>query len=104
MYFLDGVYIMGSRFTLADVIIFPYIAYMVALSLDLEASNLTHLNNYYKTLKLRPSIANTFPKYWDGSQDTTVLKDIHKYFGKYWFIKQSVHKIDIYNLYICAKC
>ncbi|XP_023131541.2 glutathione S-transferase A-like [Amphiprion ocellaris] len=64
----------GKEFTLADVLVFPYIAYMFHYGLSSE--RYPALAKYYNSLKDRPSIKATWPPYWQKFADQDALKTI----------------------------
>uniref|UniRef100_A0A8C4ZCH5 Glutathione S-transferase rho n=1 Tax=Gadus morhua TaxID=8049 RepID=A0A8C4ZCH5_GADMO len=62
-----GSYLAGKNFTLADVVVFPCIAY----------KNYPRLAGYYGLLKERPSVKTSWPKNWlETPQAEDKLKDI----------------------------
>ncbi|XP_077362677.1 glutathione S-transferase A-like [Festucalex cinctus] len=69
-----GPFLAGKSFSLADVIVFPSIAY--AFHYGLCPERFPKLAQYYKMLKDRPSIKKTWPAVWTDTKD--LLKDIEK--------------------------
>ncbi|CAB1350476.1 unnamed protein product [Coregonus sp. 'balchen'] len=57
-----GSYLAGKAFSLADVIVFPVIAY--AFRFGLSAERYPKLGAYYAMLKDRPSVKATWPPHW----------------------------------------
>ncbi|KAM6899843.1 glutathione S-transferase A-like [Xenentodon cancila] len=69
-----GSYLAGA-FSLADVIIFPNIAY--AFRFGLSVGRYPKLAKYYSLLKDRPSIKTSWPPHWlASSQGYDILKDL----------------------------
>uniref|UniRef100_A0A3Q1EBB4 Glutathione S-transferase rho n=1 Tax=Acanthochromis polyacanthus TaxID=80966 RepID=A0A3Q1EBB4_9TELE len=64
----------GKEFTLADVLVFPVIAYMFRSGLSSE--RYPALGKYYNSLKDRPSIKATWPPTWQGTPAQDTLKAI----------------------------
>ncbi|XP_051811652.1 glutathione S-transferase A-like [Acanthochromis polyacanthus] len=64
----------GKEFTLADVLVFPVIAYMFRSGLSSERH--PALGKYYNSLKDRPSIKATWPPTWQGTPAQDTLKAI----------------------------
>uniref|UniRef100_A0A3Q1F1E3 Glutathione S-transferase A-like n=1 Tax=Acanthochromis polyacanthus TaxID=80966 RepID=A0A3Q1F1E3_9TELE len=64
----------GKEFTLADVLVFPYIAYMFHYGLSSE--RYPALAKYYNSLKDRPSIKASWPPYWQKFIEQDTLKAI----------------------------
>lgn len=64
--FLKGSeFLVGNTFTLADIVLFPQLAYLVRLHFDL--SKYRALSGYYERLKERPCFKETWPPHWlDG--------------------------------------
>uniref|UniRef100_A0A4W3IUB5 Glutathione S-transferase rho n=1 Tax=Callorhinchus milii TaxID=7868 RepID=A0A4W3IUB5_CALMI len=68
-------YIMGKNFTMADVMLFPQLAYGVRFALSQE--KYPKLLEYYHRLEKRPSIQASWPPHWKESAPTSdILKDI----------------------------
>ena len=53
---------MGSEFTMADIFVFPIIAFGVRGKLDL--SPFPKLKAYYEKVLPRPSVSATWPPHW----------------------------------------
>ncbi|KAF0047683.1 hypothetical protein F2P81_001316 [Scophthalmus maximus] len=71
----SGSYLAGKSFTLADVTVFPGIAYLFRFGLNEE--RYPKLTEYYNLLKDRPSIKTSWPPTWlDDPQAKDLLKDI----------------------------
>ncbi|KAM4725078.1 glutathione S-transferase A-like [Anableps anableps] len=68
-----GPYLAGKCFSLADVIVFPVIAFLFRFGLNEE--HFPKLAAYHNTLKDRPSIKNTWPPNWKGTPGQDALKD-----------------------------
>uniref|UniRef100_A0A3Q0SD05 Glutathione S-transferase rho n=1 Tax=Amphilophus citrinellus TaxID=61819 RepID=A0A3Q0SD05_AMPCI len=69
-----GSYLAGS-FSLADVIVFPNVAY--AFRFGLSVGCYPKLAKYYSLLKNRPSIKATWPPHWVASRNGyDILKDL----------------------------
>ncbi|CAN9503805.1 unnamed protein product [Ophioblennius macclurei] len=70
----EGSYLAGD-FSLADVTVFPNVAY--AFTFGLSAERYPKLGKYYNLLKERPSIKTSWPPHWvDNKHGFDVLKDI----------------------------
>jgi len=63
----EGDYIAGSTLTLADLFLFPHIAFYHRMGLDLE-KHAPNLFNYYNRIVKRPSVEKTWPPHWKDSQ------------------------------------
>ncbi|OWF40138.1 glutathione S-transferase A-like [Mizuhopecten yessoensis] len=60
-------YIVGDDFTMADVYLYPHVAFCVRFGLDI--SKYPELMKYYNTLAQRPSIHKTWPPSWKKTND-----------------------------------
>ncbi|XP_077404903.1 glutathione S-transferase A-like [Vanacampus margaritifer] len=69
-----GPFLAGKNFSLADVVVFPNIAY--AFHYGLCPERFPKLAQYYNMLKDRPSINKHWPTSWTDTKD--LLKDIAK--------------------------
>ena len=58
----DGAYIVGEDFTMADVLVFPLLAFGVRGKLNLAA--FPALNDYYQKVEKRPSVKASWPPHW----------------------------------------
>uniref|UniRef100_A0A3Q4N368 Glutathione S-transferase rho n=1 Tax=Neolamprologus brichardi TaxID=32507 RepID=A0A3Q4N368_NEOBR len=67
-------FLAGKNFSLADVIVFPAIAYLYRHGLSEE--RYPKLTEYYKNLMNRPSIKATWPPTWKETPGQDILKDI----------------------------
>jgi len=65
-YASEGEYIAGNTLTHADLIVFPNIAILVRMGLDLE-KQAPNLFKYYSRMVKRPSVEKTWPPHWKGS-------------------------------------
>ncbi|XP_058475502.1 glutathione S-transferase A-like [Solea solea] len=70
----SGCFLAGKCFTMADVIVFPTIAYIFRFGLSEE--RYPKLAAYYNCLKDRPSIKKSWPPTWQESQGQDTLKDL----------------------------
>ncbi|XP_065325856.1 glutathione S-transferase A-like [Pelmatolapia mariae] len=70
----SGGFLAGKNFSLADVIVFPAIAYLYRFGLSEE--RYPKLAEYYKNLMNRPSIKATWPPTWKETPGQDILKDI----------------------------
>ncbi|KAG7501343.1 Glutathione S-transferase A [Solea senegalensis] len=70
----SGCFLAGKCFTMADVIVFPTIAYVFRFGLSEE--RYPKLAAYYNCLKDRPSIKKSWPPTWQESQGQETLKDL----------------------------
>eukprot|EP00914_Ancora_sagittata_P001365 GHVO01003593.1.p2 GENE.GHVO01003593.1~~GHVO01003593.1.p2 ORF type:complete len:121 (-),score=18.43 GHVO01003593.1:91-453(-) len=69
-------YLAGSSFSMADVVLFPYVAFFVRLGLQLD-NGFPALKEYYERLCKRPSIQKTWPPHWkEAAAPSQLLKDI----------------------------
>ncbi|XP_008330279.1 glutathione S-transferase rho isoform X2 [Cynoglossus semilaevis] len=65
----------GKNFTLADVIVYPAVAYLFRFGLSEE--RFPNLAKYYNCLKERPSVKATWPPHWlDNPKGQDTLKDL----------------------------
>ncbi|KAK5605731.1 hypothetical protein CRENBAI_006954 [Crenichthys baileyi] len=69
-----GPYLAGKNFSLADVIVFPVIAFLFRFGLNEE--HYPKLAAYHNTVKDRPSIKNTWPPNWKDTPGQDALKDL----------------------------
>ncbi|PVD31900.1 hypothetical protein C0Q70_07326 [Pomacea canaliculata] len=67
-------YIVGSQFTMADVFLFPLLAFGVRGNLNL--SSFPAINAYYQRLEQRPSIQETWPPHWKEGPGTDFCSGI----------------------------
>uniref|UniRef100_A0A665TCZ7 Glutathione S-transferase rho n=1 Tax=Echeneis naucrates TaxID=173247 RepID=A0A665TCZ7_ECHNA len=71
----SGSFLAGKTFSLADVTVYPSIAYLFQFGLSEE--RYPKLTAYYNSLKDRPSIKTTRPPTWlESPQGQSILKDI----------------------------
>ncbi|KAM4549787.1 glutathione S-transferase A-like [Fundulus diaphanus] len=70
----SGPYLAGKTFSLADVIVFPSIAFLFRFGLSEE--HYPKLASYHNTLKDRPSIKSTWPPNWVDTPGQSALKDL----------------------------
>ncbi|XP_041867831.1 glutathione S-transferase A-like [Melanotaenia boesemani] len=70
----SGCFLAGKTFTLADVVIYPAIAYLFRHGLSEE--HYPKLAAYYNCLKDRPSIKATWPQVWKDTPGQDVLKNL----------------------------
>ncbi|XP_063042094.1 glutathione S-transferase rho [Engraulis encrasicolus] len=64
----------GKAFSLADVLVFPVVAYAVRYGMSLDRYPL--LAAYYNMLKDRPSIKATWPPHWLEGPGNGAIKDL----------------------------
>lgn len=69
-----GSYLAGKAFSLADVTVFPIIAY--AFRFGLCAERYPRLGQYYAMMKDRPSVKATWPPHWLENPGSDTLKDL----------------------------
>jgi len=70
-----GSYMAGKSFSLADVIVFPSIAYVFRFGLSAE--HYPKLAEYYALVKDRASVKATWPPHWlENPQGQDLLKDL----------------------------
>ncbi|XP_026012363.1 glutathione S-transferase A-like [Astatotilapia calliptera] len=71
----SGSHVAGPSFTLADVVIFPTVAYLFRFGLS--AKRYPKLGEYYNLLKDRPSVKASWPPHWlENPEGQDTLKDI----------------------------
>ncbi|XP_072226259.1 glutathione S-transferase A-like [Leuresthes tenuis] len=70
----SGSFLAGKTFSLADVIVYPAIAYVFRFGLSEE--HFPKLAAYYNSLKSRPSIKATWPPTWKETPGQEMLKDL----------------------------
>ncbi|XP_062265317.1 glutathione S-transferase A [Platichthys flesus] len=70
----SGSFVAGKSFSLADVSVFPGVAYLFRFGLSEE--RYPKLTAYYNSLKERPSIKASWPPTWLESPGQDMLKDI----------------------------
>uniref|UniRef100_A0A3B3C0Q1 Glutathione S-transferase rho n=1 Tax=Oryzias melastigma TaxID=30732 RepID=A0A3B3C0Q1_ORYME len=69
-----GSFLAGSSFSLADVVVFPTVAYLFRFGLS--AGRYPKLGEYYALLKDRPSIRASWPPHWlENPKGHEALKD-----------------------------
>ncbi|KAJ7991964.1 hypothetical protein DPEC_G00289310 [Dallia pectoralis] len=70
-----GSYLAGKAFSLADVVVFPVIAY--AFRFGLSDKRYPKLGEYYGMMKNRPSVKASWPPHWlENPQGGDTLKDL----------------------------
>jgi len=69
-YASEADYFAGSSVSLADLIIFPNLAFYVRMGLDLQ-KHAPNLFNYYNRMVKRPSMEKTWPPHWKTSPNNT---------------------------------
>jgi glutathione S-transferase len=57
----------GKEISVADIVLFPTIAFYVRVGLDLGKSY-PHLASYYEKLSKLPSVQKTWPPHWRGTE------------------------------------
>uniref|UniRef100_A0A3Q0SZ11 Glutathione S-transferase rho n=1 Tax=Amphilophus citrinellus TaxID=61819 RepID=A0A3Q0SZ11_AMPCI len=67
-------FLAGKNFSMADVIVFPSVAFLFRMGLCEESY--PNLAEYYKGLKDRPSIKATWPPTWKETPGQQLFKDI----------------------------
>ncbi|XP_067666035.1 glutathione S-transferase A-like [Haliotis asinina] len=68
-------YLVGNTFTMADVFLFPCVAFFVRYGLDI--GKYPAMEAYYNKVKDRPSVKTTWPPHWaNGQSDSSVLGSI----------------------------
>ncbi|XP_035613508.1 glutathione S-transferase A-like [Oncorhynchus keta] len=71
-----GSYLAGKAFSLADVLVFPTIAY--SFRSGLSAESYPKLRAYYSMMKDRPSVKTTWPPHWLEDQEKPQWGDFLK--------------------------
>ncbi|XP_072528229.1 glutathione S-transferase rho [Salminus brasiliensis] len=70
-----GSYLAGKNFSMADVVVFPYIAYFPRFGLRKE--RYPRLMEYYELVKERPSVKASWPPHWlENPKGQDTLKDL----------------------------
>ncbi|XP_066572096.1 glutathione S-transferase rho [Amia ocellicauda] len=70
-----GSYVSGKNFTMADVMVFPQIAF--AFRIGLSQEKYPKLTDYYNLLKDRPSVQASWPPHWkENPQGMDTLKEL----------------------------
>eukprot|EP00058_Branchiostoma_floridae_P020681 XP_002606171.1 hypothetical protein BRAFLDRAFT_126492 [Branchiostoma floridae] len=64
-YLTQGSYITGGDFTMADVVFFPVLAYLVWEGTNLDGKY-PKLATYYNMVRERPSVKTSWPAYWES--------------------------------------
>lgn len=70
-----GAYVAGKRFTAADVVFYPSLAFMVRMGLNLDPKY-PSLDGYYKRVSDRPSVKSTWPPHWKDGPRSDMLNDV----------------------------
>jgi glutathione S-transferase len=68
----DG-YVAGSSFSLADVVIYPSLAFLERLGYDFSQHE--HLEKYLNLVAKRKAAIDTYPPHWKDSENKTILRD-----------------------------
>lgn len=71
---VHGTFLAGKTFSLADVVVFPVIAFLFRMGLCQK--RYPKLAAYYNTVKDRPSIKASWPPTWKDTPGQDALKDI----------------------------
>ena len=69
--FQTGGFIAGKEFTMADVVFFPFVAFMFRLKLNRDS--FPKITKYYDTVVERPSIKASWPPHWKDSEPDAKL-------------------------------
>ena len=67
-------YICGPKFTMADIFVFPYFAFFVRGSLNLDTR--PNIKKYYGTMTQRPSVQASWPPHFRTSPPNEVYKGV----------------------------
>ncbi|XP_060577398.1 glutathione S-transferase A-like [Ruditapes philippinarum] len=67
-------YLCGSKFTMADVFFYPYLALFVRSGAKL--ADQPELKRYYETVSKRPSVQATWPPHWKEGPGPGTLSDL----------------------------
>lgn len=71
-----GPYLAGSDFSLADICLFPTIAFCVRCKLRL-GDRFPNVAKWHAAIETRPSVQQTFPPHWRGTEGTDIgLNDV----------------------------
>ncbi|XP_057292344.1 glutathione S-transferase A-like [Hydractinia symbiolongicarpus] len=72
--YLEGNFIAGPDFTMADIYVFTYLAVLVRGSLPLDAR--PNIKKYYESLCKRPSIQASWPPSYKESSPTQIFAGV----------------------------
>ena len=72
--YINNGFVVGSEFSLADVCLFPVIAFMNRLGMDLSAY--PQIDTFYNRHITRQSIQETWPPHWKESRNKTIFKRV----------------------------
>ena len=73
-YLGDRDYLVGDKFTMADVFFFPYVAMLIRLGITFEKN--TNLQRYYDNLSKRSSVQETWPPHWKEGAGPDFMADL----------------------------
>lgn len=68
-------YLADTEFSMADVVFYPHLAFMVRMGAPLS-TKFPKLNAYYELVTKRPSVEATWPPHWKESPGKDLLKDM----------------------------
>ncbi|XP_035688450.1 glutathione S-transferase A-like [Branchiostoma floridae] len=74
-YLTQGSYITGGDFTMADVVFFPVLAYLVWEGTNLDGKY-PKLATYYNMVRERPSVKTSWPAYWGKTSPSGIFKNL----------------------------
>ncbi|KAL4225931.1 hypothetical protein ACF0H5_013919 [Mactra antiquata] len=73
--YLEGQdYLCGDQFTMADVFVFPQLAFFKRSGASF--ADFPNLNKYVDKIQSRPSVEATWPPHWKDSKGPDILKDL----------------------------
>ncbi|XP_060577393.1 glutathione S-transferase A-like [Ruditapes philippinarum] len=70
----DNDYLCGKEFTMADVFVYPVLAFLIRSGAKLP--NQPALMQYYKRVTQRPSVQATWPPHWKEGEGKPILSDL----------------------------
>ncbi|XP_078573231.1 glutathione S-transferase A-like [Branchiostoma floridae x Branchiostoma japonicum] len=74
-YLTQGSYITGGDFTMADVVFFPVLAYLVWEGANLDGKY-PKLATYYNMVRERSSVKTSWPAYWSKTSPSGIFKNL----------------------------
>jgi len=71
----EGSYVAGKNFSMADVVFFPSLAFLVRMGFKL-LPRYPSLNGYYNLVSQREAVQKTWPPHWKESEASSMLGDL----------------------------
>ena len=75
LFFQGKTYLVGNKFTMADVFVYPFIANIARQGACFE-KKYPALHKYHKTISERASVKTTAPPHWKDSPSPGLLNDL----------------------------